>query len=333
MNEEAQNALAELERMKQEMAAKLAAVSQMMAQMKPAPQTTDAPKPDEKPDEPAPAKPAAEPEHTAPAPEAQNAPQTDNKTAPEIKTLQDFADWLNESGDTPSNWMEVAESHGWRVYDDENERDYCTDGEDKVTILDSGEVAIRPLTNDERGDISLDTALQRNLPSVFGGEEKTAEKPDGENTPPDPAEPEDNKDGEDKTDEKPADKPEEEKPPKWEWKATNHMEERLKAYFDKNASPELRAKIEGKKTLQGAANHLYEWAQKKAEKGARGYFAEDEDVFCELMHYFEEDSLNCEWKPTPKPKPYTPPSGNYKPPVIPKPAPKKPDPQMTLFDF
>jgi hypothetical protein len=241
MNEEAQTALAELARMKEEMAEKLAAVSQMMAQMKPAPQTTDTQKPDEKPSEPAHAEPAAEPE--------QNAPQTE----PE------------QTADKPENEPET-------------------------------EAELEP---DE--------------------DEQTAE-------------PEDNKDGEDKPDEKPADKPEEEKPPKWEWKATNHMEERLKAYFDKNASPELRAKIEGKKTLQGAAKHLYEWAQKKAEKGARGYFAEDEDVFCELMHYFEEDSLNSEWKPAPKPAPYKP-AKPYTPPVIPKPAPKKPDPQMTLFDF
>lgn len=153
-------------------------------------------------------------------------------------------------------------------------------------------------------------------------DEQTAEKRDGENTPPDPAEPEDNKDGEDKTDEK---------PPKWEWKATNQTEERLKAYFDANASESLKERVKNKKTIQGAMKHLTEWARKLA-KGAGCYCATDEDTYCELMHYFEEDSLNCEWKPAPKPAPYKP-AKTYTPPVIPKPAPKKPDPQMTLFDF
>lgn len=240
MNEEAQNALAELERMKAEMAAKLAAVSQMMKQMK------DAQKPEEKPSEPAP-----ESEQTAPAPEAHNAPQTD----PE------------KTDNKPENEPET-------------------------------EAELEP---DE--------------------DEQTAE-PDGEDAPPDPAEPEDNKAGEDKTDEK---------PPKWEWKATNQTEERLKAYFDANASESLKGRVKNKKTIQGAMKHLTEWARKLA-KGAGCYCATDEDTYCELMHYFEEDSLNCEWKPTPKPAPYKP-AKPYTPPVIPKPAPKKPDPQMTLFDF
>ena len=171
--------------------------------------------------------------------------------------------------------------------------------------------------------------------------EQTENETDCENAPDEPAEDSDNKeDGE----EKPADnKDEKTAKPKWELKATDSMEEMILAHLRANATPELMAKIEKKgKTIQGACLFCKEWAMRACvtkeqlnagkARGFMGVMGKDEDLLAQSMKYFSDDSLNCEKKAYTPPK-YTPPTGNYKPLQIPKPAPKKPDPQMTLFDF
>ena len=80
-------------------------------------------------------------------------------------------------------------------------------------------------------------------------------------------------------------------------KADSKTQEYLLAYLEANASESLAERINvGKKTLAGAMSYLTDWAKKtlKPKGGVAG--APDDVVFGQLIHYFEEDSLDFEKK-------------------------------------
>lgn len=80
-------------------------------------------------------------------------------------------------------------------------------------------------------------------------------------------------------------------------KAEDKTQEYLLSYLEANASDSLAERINaGKKTLCGAMSYLSDWARKelKPKGGVAG--APDEVVFGQLIHYFEEDSLDFEKK-------------------------------------
>ena len=133
-------------------------------------------------------------------------------------------------------------------------------------------------------------------------------------------------------------------------KTTNRQEEIIKQYLENNATDNLADKInngvkvkkDGKelinrKTLEGFFKYATEEAQKLVAKGSRSAMVEENTVYGWAMHYFEEDKIigtlynedGTEYKPvttTTKPTTTTP-TTTYVPPV------KKPEPQMSLFDF
>ena len=87
--------------------------------------------------------------------------------------------------------------------------------------------------------------------------------------------------------------------------ADNQDEKWLLDYFTANASEALKAKtLAGKKTIQGAFKYIYNEAKNQAAKGANCAMVDDATVYGWMMHYFEEDSLDCEAKPV-VPKPAT----------------------------
>lgn len=134
-------------------------------------------------------------------------------------------------------------------------------------------------------------------------------------------------------------------------KTENKQEEIIKQYLENNVSDNLAEKINNgvktqkdgkdlinKKDLKGFFKYATEEARKLAEKGANSAMVEDKVVFGWAVHYFEEDSLigvlynedGSEYKPVVKKttKPTTTvQKSTYVPPV------KKPEPQMTLFDY
>ena len=80
-------------------------------------------------------------------------------------------------------------------------------------------------------------------------------------------------------------------------KAEDKTQEYLLAYLEANASESLAERINaGKKTLAGAMSYLTDWAKKtlKPKGGVAG--APEDVVFGQLIHYFEEDSLDFEKK-------------------------------------
>lgn len=85
-----------------------------------------------------------------------------------------------------------------------------------------------------------------------------------------------------------------------EWnglKAEDAVERVLLAHLRDHASESLAARIAaGKKTVRGAVAFVTEWARKNAGSGARAAMVSSEDVFGQVMHYFEEDELNAEEK-------------------------------------
>ena len=132
-------------------------------------------------------------------------------------------------------------------------------------------------------------------------------------------------------------------------KTENRQEEIIKQYLENNATDNLADKInngvkvkkDGKelinrKTLDGFFKYATEEAQKLVAKGSRSAMVEENTVYGWAMHYFEEDEIigslynedGTEYKPVKKvTKPSTTPTTTYVPPV------KKPEPQMSLFDF
>ena len=133
-------------------------------------------------------------------------------------------------------------------------------------------------------------------------------------------------------------------------KTTNRQEEIIKQYLENNATDNLADKInngvkvkkDGKeltnrKTLDGFFKYATEEAQKLVAKGARSAMVEENTVYGWAMHYFEEDKIigklynedGTEYKSVKKTTTPTTtiPVTTYVPPV------KKPEPQMSLFDF
>ena len=134
-------------------------------------------------------------------------------------------------------------------------------------------------------------------------------------------------------------------------KTTNKQEEIIKQYLENNATDSLADKINNgvkvqkdgkdlisKKDLEGFFKYATEEAQKLVEKGARSAMVEENIVYGWAMHYFEEDSIlgklynedGTEYKPVKKvtkTTTTTKPTTTYVPPV------KKPEPQISLFDF
>ena len=143
--------------------------------------------------------------------------------------------------------------------------------------------------------------------------------------------------------------------------ATDTAQERIKAYFEQNASESLSEKINNgvavykdgqrlisRKTLKGFMAYATAEARKIAEKGAQFACVDDATVFGWAVHFFEEDSImgtlynedGTEYKPAPAQKksepkqkkiPATPAKATPKPitPNVPtkaetKPSPKKP---------
>ena len=92
-------------------------------------------------------------------------------------------------------------------------------------------------------------------------------------------------------------KPREEIPECEEWngmKAEDRTQRVLLAYLRDNASESLAERIKaGKKTLRGAVAFVTKWARDLA-KGSNAAMITSDDVFGQLMHYFEEDSLDAE---------------------------------------
>ncbi len=81
-------------------------------------------------------------------------------------------------------------------------------------------------------------------------------------------------------------------------KAENKTQEYLLAYLEANASESLAERINaGKKTLAGAFSYMTDWAKKELrKKGESCVGCPDEVAFGQLIHYFEEDSLDFENK-------------------------------------
>ena len=133
-------------------------------------------------------------------------------------------------------------------------------------------------------------------------------------------------------------------------KTENNEQERIKEYLENNASEILAEKINNgvyitkddkrllnKKDLNGFWSYATDEARKIATKSSRGAYVNDDTVFGWAIHYFEEDSIEgtlynedgTEYKLDKKVTTTTTktPTATYVPPV------KKPEPQMSLFDF
>ena len=81
-------------------------------------------------------------------------------------------------------------------------------------------------------------------------------------------------------------------------KAEDKTQEYLLAYLEANASESLAERINaGKKTLAGAFAYMTDWAKKELRKKGESVVGCPDDVaFGQLIHYFEEDSLDFEKK-------------------------------------
>lgn len=98
--------------------------------------------------------------------------------------------------------------------------------------------------------------------------------------------------------------------------ATGDFQNALLTYFVANASDSLKQRVAaGNKTISGAEQYITDEAKKRRTNGANCVAIADAEVYGMLMHYFEEDALNCE-TPTPTAAP--------KPAKTAKPAKKKP---------
>ena len=127
-------------------------------------------------------------------------------------------------------------------------------------------------------------------------------------------------------------------------KANGIEQEKIKEYLENNVTKTLADKINNgvkitkdnktlinKKDLNGFWKYATEEARKQADKNSRGAYVEDSTVYGWAIHYFEEDSIECnlfnedgsEYKVVPKIT--TPPK--------PKQEPKEENKQATLFDF
>ncbi len=138
----------------------------------------------------------------------------------------------------------------------------------------------------------------------------------------------------------------EKQPEKPQLHADNPTEQRLLDYFIENAGEVLMTKtLAGKKTIQGAYSFISGEARKQATGGCA--MVEDSVVFGWLIHYFEEDSLDCEPKPVvSKPKaaktpakkatpakPAAPITPSSAPKPTPKPAPEPKDEPLDIFSL
>ena len=127
----------------------------------------------------------------------------------------------------------------------------------------------------------------------------------------------------------------------------NKEQEILLAYLEQNASAALAEKINTgipankngtqlimKKDLTGFMKYATEEARKAAPKGATSACIEDRTVFCWLMHYFEEDSIEGRYFNLDG-TPYTPPKKDRKKPTTPAQAKSKPtgENEFTIFDM
>ena len=113
--------------------------------------------------------------------------------------------------------------------------------------------------------------------------------------------------------------------------ADNPTEQRLLDYYNQNASEVLKAKVlKGKKTIQGAFRYIYKRARDCATNSCA--MVEDAVVFGWLIHYLEEDKLDCEPKPEeskPKAKKTSAKTSASTPATQTTPAAPRPDPKPT----
>lgn len=132
-------------------------------------------------------------------------------------------------------------------------------------------------------------------------------------------------------------------------KANGIEQEKIKEYLENNVTKTLADKINNgvkitkdnktlinKKDLNGFWKYATEEARKQADKNSRGAYVEDSTVYGWAIHYFEEDSIECnlfnedgsEYKVVPKIT--TPPKPKQE---VKKEQPKEENKQATLFDF
>lgn len=82
-----------------------------------------------------------------------------------------------------------------------------------------------------------------------------------------------------------------------ELKATTQQEEMILAYINNNASDALKAKIKaGTKTMEQCMGFIKSEAKKEAKNGVA--MIEDRVVFGWAVHFFEEDDIKPQEKPT-----------------------------------